>query len=315
MSTELAIPADNPLTTPPMAGQPRSLVQWAAEASAANQLAKPLCSTGFVPATFKDKPGEATAAILAGYEVGLSPLAALNAIDMIQGRPSFKAITLRALVLSAGHDMWLAESTPGRCVVRGQRRGSSHVQESVWTIERATQMQLTTKEQWKKQPQAMLVARATSECARLVAPDVLLGVPYSSEEVADFDTFAAPSAPAAEPKRRTARRTTVAALEPPLDPGPPPTDDEHGEDAPPVEMATRPQLAKLHAAMTERGMTDRALGLAFVGEVLGFDVDSSKDLTKAEAHAVIDTLERMPLATEPVEGTVEWPATRQPAAS
>ncbi|MBQ1164468.1 hypothetical protein KBZ21_41525, partial [Streptomyces sp. A73] len=38
---------------------------------------------------------------------------------------------------------------------------------------------------YKTQPQNMLLARATAECARLIAADVLMGMPYSAEELAD----------------------------------------------------------------------------------------------------------------------------------
>ena len=42
---------------------------------------------------------------------------------------------------------------------------------------------------WKKQPGAMLVARATSEACRLVAADAILGIGYSSEEIADGGSY------------------------------------------------------------------------------------------------------------------------------
>ena len=49
-------------------------------------------------------------------------------------------------------------------------------------FERAGQLGLTSKDQWKKQPQTMLVARATGELCRLVAADALSAVPYAAEE-------------------------------------------------------------------------------------------------------------------------------------
>ena len=66
--------------------------------------------------------------------------------------------------------------------MRGRRKGDEDWQEVVWTIERAGQLGLTTKDQWKKQPQTMLVARATGELCRLVAADALSAVPYAAEE-------------------------------------------------------------------------------------------------------------------------------------
>ena len=165
---------------------PMNLRAWAEEARAAHALATSLSGTTFVPEVFRGKPAEATAAILAGSEVGLSPIAALNAYDVIQGRPAPKAITLRAIAQSHGHQLWPVAMTEHRCVMRGRRRGSSDVLEVEWTMDRARKLGLTNKPNWKNQPQNMLVARATSEMARLVAADVLLGIPYSAEELVDM---------------------------------------------------------------------------------------------------------------------------------
>jgi hypothetical protein len=161
------------------------IVQWAESAQAAHDLAVVLCKTSFCPQQFRDSPGEATAAILAGGEVGLSPLASLAAFDIISGRAAARAITLRAVVLSYGHEIELVESTERRCVMRGRRRGSEAWQTVTWTIDRAAKLKLTGKQQWTTQPTAMLVARATSEISRLVASDAILGIAYSAEELED----------------------------------------------------------------------------------------------------------------------------------
>jgi hypothetical protein len=282
---------------PTTAAAPLRLMDWAQEAHAAHELAGALCATSFCPDAFRGKPGEATAAILAGSEVGLSPMAALNAYDVIQGRPAPKAITLRALVQSAGHDVWLESSTPTKAVMRGRRRGSQQVQESVWDMDRARGLKLTNKPNWQNQPQAMLVARATSEIARLVGADVILGIPYSAEELADEQP--APVATlrrttTAEPKR-TARRAPAPAPEPDLEPpplaadDPIPTDDEP-QSEPTEATITRDQLTRLHASFGDLGITDRDDRLRYASGVLGHDVESSKDLTKTEASQVLDAI-------------------------
>jgi hypothetical protein len=131
-------------------------------------------------------------------------------------------------------------------------------------MDRAEKLGLTSRkgENWKRQPIAMLIARATSECARLVAPETLLGLPYSAEELADgaFDD-AAPDMPAANgkaPARRTAQRrrqpetppppTTLPAPaaaapedEPPLDDQPAPAKPA-ADEPPPTEDITTAQL-------------------------------------------------------------------------
>ena len=75
----------------------RRLGEWAESASAAFQIAERLVQTSFVPAAFRGKPVEAAAAILAGVEVGLQPMAALRSFDVISGQAAARAITLRAV--------------------------------------------------------------------------------------------------------------------------------------------------------------------------------------------------------------------------
>jgi hypothetical protein len=161
------------------------LAEWAQSATAASHVAEQLVRSSFVPESFRGKAHEATAAILAGLEVGLAPMAALRSFDVIQGQAAPRAVTLRAIVQSQGHEIELVESTASRCKMRGRRHGSQTWQEVTWTFDRARQLGLTTKSNWKSQPQAMLVARATSEIARLVASDAILGIAYSIEEIAD----------------------------------------------------------------------------------------------------------------------------------
>lgn len=191
------------------------LEQWARDLTTAYQAARQLVTTSFVPKTYAGKPEEAAAAIMTGQELGLSPLAALRSIDIIGGVPAMRAIALRALVQSAGHEIWTDESTATQAVVKGRRKGSDKVETSLWTIERARSLQLLGKDNWKKQPIAMLLARATSELVRLIAADVILGIPYSAEELLDLGEFTAESgdgdAPRKAPARTTARRKPLPA--------------------------------------------------------------------------------------------------------
>ncbi|NUR08980.1 MAG: hypothetical protein HOQ45_18485 [Nocardioidaceae bacterium] len=205
-TTEVAVAEYTP--QPRIAG----LVAWAEEARAAHSIAQSLARTSFVPAAFKGKPEEITAAILTGNEMGLSPMASLRAFDLIQGTPAMRANAIRGVVLSRGHAVWVDEDpTPTQAVVYGRRKDDDKVQRSVWTIERAREMGLTGKDNWRKQPQAMLLARATSEVCRMIASDVLYGVPYSAEELADEAEAA--------PKRTVQRRQqqVVPIREPEMD--------------------------------------------------------------------------------------------------
>lgn len=276
------------------------LVEWAHAARAAHQVASSLVKTSFVPEAFRNKPDEATAAILAGSEVGLSPMAALRSFDIIQGTAAPRALTLRAVVQSHGHQMWVEESSETRAIVGGQRRGSANAERSVWTIDRARKLGLTGKKNWQAQPQAMLLARATSECARLIAADAILGLPYSAEEIEDNELQ---STTTVQREKRTVQRKPREAApqpEPELTPEPP------LEPEPPVDKGiTADQSKKLHAQFRDLGYEkDRAGRLALAAQIVGHPLESSSDLAKHEASALIDVLETA-LASPDPQGHLE----------
>lgn len=282
------------------------LGEWAQSADAAHRIATTLVQTSFCPEAFRNKAGEATAAILAGIEVGLQPMAALRAFDVIQGQAAPRAITLRAVVQSHGHELEVVESTASRCVMRGRRRGSSEWQKVVWTIDRAKQLGVTNKPNWKNQPQTMLVARATSELARLVASDAILGLPYSIEELADgggeqTDTTT-PAAPTGTRKmKRPVPETsdpdpvTVHTAEAPV----PPTSGE-AESSGSEPRDTEGQMKAMHASFNEAGITERQDRLDFAMSVVNREIESSNDLTWDERHDVIEALKALPRDAEVV---------------
>ncbi len=110
---------------PPEVQANQQIVQtlaWAQAAEAVYLVAEKLVHTRFVPRAYQGKPMEATAAILAGAELGLSQMASLRAFDDIQGTPAPKAITLRAVVQGAGHDVRIEKSDPTIAIVAARRR-------------------------------------------------------------------------------------------------------------------------------------------------------------------------------------------------
>ena len=266
--------------------QAQALVEWAQSAQAAYDLATRLITTSFAPAQYKGKPDEAAAAMLAGAEVGLSPMASLRSFDVIQGVAAPRAIALRAIVQSLGHEIVIDEATPTKVVGRGKRKGSSEWQRAEWTIQRATALGLTGKDQWKKQPQTMLVARVTSELARLIAADAILGIPYAFEELEDEQP-----GPKTSVKRDDSPKTSVKRAAKP-EPEEPAFDPEPVVEEPkPVDDEITPaQLKKLHASLNDVGLGDRDTGLAFLTDTLGREITSSKELSKADASKAIEAL-------------------------
>lgn len=266
------------------------LTEWARSADAAYQIAEKLVQSSFVPDGFRGKPVEATAAILAGLEVGLQPMAALRSFDVIQGQAAPRAMTLRAIVQSFGHEIILEESTASRCRMRGRRKGTAEWVPVTWTLDRAKQLGVTNKSNWKSQPQSMLVARATSELARLIAADAILGLGYSAEEVADGGPAQEVTAQTVDPTPTGTRKMSRRKAEPEPDSEP--------------DGITSAQSKKLHAAFNDLGITERNSRLAYVGDVIGRPVGTSNELTKDEASRVIDALES--------EGSTEVPTSEPP---
>lgn len=210
------------LAVPEMVADPTGgrLVAWAQAASAANQLAKALVKTTFIPAAFQGKEHDATAAILLGDELGLSPISALRSIYVIHGTPAMYARSMVALAQAHGHEVWTEKSTDTEVKVCGQRKGSEHVETALWTIARARTAGYTNNRKYQTNPQEMLYAKAAGEIARKVAADVLAGVPYSVE---DLELEQPGETVTVKRAARMKRAEIAAAPEPDLD----------GADAPP----------------------------------------------------------------------------------
>ena len=288
MSNEIAVRQEQQYPDPSYNVDPTGgrLVAWAEGLAAAHRIGSALCSTAFAPAHFKGKPEEAAAAIMFGDEVGLSPTQALRSIFVISGTPSLYARQMAALVLHHGHEVWTVEKSDTKVTVSGKRRGSAHTISETWTTARAQKAGYTNNKKYATDPQAMLYARALADVCRQIAPDALAGLAYTVEEM----EIAEPA-----PTQRMNRAKAVAAPmpEPDLDPPtlsadePIPADDTTAE---PDGDHTKAQLAKIHILLGEQGMGERDAGLACLSDILDRPVASSKSLSKAEAHKVIEAL-------------------------
>ena len=250
-----------------------SLQEWAMEARAAGALAQSLAQTPFA-GSWRNDPAGATACILKGSELGLTPVTALAAFDNIQGTPAPKAITLRALVQGHGHDLEITEETETRATARYRRKGGEW-QETTFTLEEAKQMNLLGKDNWKKQPRNMLVARVTSKAARLVASDVILGIGYSSEELLDHQ-----------------RQGSVRA-------------EQVWEPEETGEAMTEKTRSHMFALFSRKGVAEDEQ-LSGVNHICGTTYESRGDLTEADAQRVIGVLKTRPdVAAEEPEPEAE----------
>lgn len=117
-----------------------------------------------------------------GEQLGISPIAAINGIDVIQGRPSIKPQLMLALIRKSGQLEDLKVTDDGTtCTVVMTRKGMSPHTET-FDMAAAAAMNLLGKDNWRKQPAVMRKWRAISAAARIVFPDVIWGF-YTPDEM------------------------------------------------------------------------------------------------------------------------------------
>ena len=154
-------------------------------------LADRFSRTEFVPTALRGKPEAVMACMLAGRELGIGPMQALQKIHIIQGRPTLSAELMASLVRRAGHRLRTIESTAATATVEGARHDDPDAPEKItFTLEDAKRAGLVGKDVWKAYPTAMLWARAVSALCRRLFPDVLAGMSYTREELEGGSTEA-----------------------------------------------------------------------------------------------------------------------------
>lgn len=309
------------------------LGQWVEAASNAHRLVVPLIDTYFIPDVYRPKVdprataeqkaearavaiGNATAAVLQGITLGLDPMTALQQIYVVHGRPGMYARIKVALVLSRGHDIWAEDLSDTRAVVAGRRKGGDHIERVVVTMDMARKAGWTKNEAYTKTPQDMLWARAAGRVCDRIAPDALMGI-ASVEEIQDeVATTSGNGTRTVTPRRRPEPAALPATAEPPLEPEAAPA-PAAAEPEPAPRAINASQTRTLHALLKGNEMGDKATGLAYIADVIGRDVASTKDLTRDEAERVIEDLrtptEEPPLDEAPAtQPALDWPDTAQP---
>ena len=204
--------------------------------SMAYKLADSMVGTTMVPKIYqrkskddKDAANNATAAILYGLELGLNPIQSLQQVFSVHGTPAVYAKTMVALLKSKGYKFKTIESGPERVTYSGWWPGEDP-ETSTWDIERATTAgfvptideatgkyktkkfngpngnyeKLIGNEKYLTQPEEMLWAKAATTVCKRLAPDVLLGIAHTVEDLE--------SEPDPEPVRVKSERVRAAEI-------------------------------------------------------------------------------------------------------
>ena len=144
--------------------------------------AKEISQTDFVPKSMIGKPGAVLACWQKGQEVGLPPMAALESIAIINGRPSIHSYGYWSLIISHPLCEWFRETAPDEALKQGygectiKRRGNLHEVTRRFSMEEAKAAGLLTKDNWKNYPGDMLQNRARHRAGDDAIPEAAQGL-------------------------------------------------------------------------------------------------------------------------------------------
>lgn len=146
--------------------------------------AKSLAASSLLPDAYRQQPANVLLAIEYGQSLGIKPIAALNGINVIKGKPTMSADLMASVVRKAGHKLRIIQEgmTVRAQLVRADDPEFTY--EVVWDEARARRAQLWGQRgPWSLYPEQMLRSRAITEVCRQGASDCLYGVIYSPEEI------------------------------------------------------------------------------------------------------------------------------------
>jgi len=139
---------------------------------------------------FKDiqNPGQAMAKILAGIELGISPMAAVSGIHIVEGKAALGSGLVASQIQRSGKFRYrIVTLDETKCELLFQELEDGKWVDlnpnSVFTFEDAKKAELTGKKNWSRYRKAMLFARALTQGARMHTPSVFGGPVYTPEEL------------------------------------------------------------------------------------------------------------------------------------
>lgn len=161
-----------------------------------------LLKSGFLPQSIKS-PEQALAIILQGRELGIGPMAALNNISIIQGKPTVSPQLMLAMANATREveDVQITSSEQGATVTIKRKGRKAHT--TTFGPKDAKAMGLDGKDNYKKQPATMYQWRAVAANLRVTFADVILGLYTPDEMGAVVDEEGAIESGFNEPLRET----------------------------------------------------------------------------------------------------------------
>lgn len=156
--------------------------------------AKMLSASTLVPKEFQGNMGNCAIALNIAKRLGADPFMVIQNIDIIHGRPSFRATFLIAMVNASGRFTPLqfrmsGEGASRSCVAWAKDKETGEVVEGTeitMAMAKAEGWSTKSGSKWVTMPEQMLRYRAAAFFARIYAPDITLGM-QTSEELRDIE--------------------------------------------------------------------------------------------------------------------------------
>lgn len=153
------------------------------------RLAEVLANSDMVPKDYKGKPGNVLVAVQMGQELGLQPLASIQNIAVVNGKPGLYGDAGKAILLAAGCSIdeddirVIKERGYATCTITRSGRTTSRT----YGIDNAKTARLWGKEgPWSTNPERQMAWRAFWFAARDAAADLLKGL-GGAEELRDVE--------------------------------------------------------------------------------------------------------------------------------
>jgi hypothetical protein len=208
-----------------------------------------------LPRAYRDKPGAVMLIDQWARARNIDTLTAMQNVAFIDGKPVADATFQRALASRSGYTITFADVSR-KAATAIVIYGSDEVGRATYTWEDGQLAKLTEKDNWKKNPEDMLVARATTRALKRYAPDVLLGIMTEDEiEVAPIsERYGVESVAGIAPTEPTPAPIYIVATEPEVI-----EDAEIVEPEPTPEPASEIKQTDLMAAARKAGKSTQAV--------------------------------------------------------
>lgn len=227
-----------PVTVRGGAMQPSSLPE-------AIELAKLIAHSGIVPKQYDGNVGAVLIAMQMGAEIGLSPMASIQNIAVINGRPSLWGDAMLALVQSHPDCEDIVEEfdeKAGKATCTVKRKGRTPTVRTFSFDDAKTAGLLGKQGPWQQYPKRMCAMRARGFALRDAFPDALRGI-ISAEEAGDIVDMRAEFRDTRDPGEPIEGIHTFGRRA-----APPPAEPDHDAQTGEVQQSTPPTTPAQSAA-------------------------------------------------------------------